>query len=116
MPTIERGRFEDPKKSAYNFEKYDSGLERRMMERLEQDHSVRKWTKEHRISIPWLDSKKRRHTYRPDFLVEYTDGSMALIEVKGSNQIQNDSVQRKKAAAELWCKRRNIEYSIETIE
>ncbi len=116
MPTIERGNFWNPGKSAYNFEKYDSGLERRMMERLEADHSVRKWTKEHRIVIPWLDSKQRRHTYRPDFLVEYTDGAVVLIEVKGANQVENDSVQRKKAAAQRWCQRRGIDYELATIE
>ena len=48
MPTIERGNFMDPKKSAYNFEVYESGLERKMMERLEAEHTVRKWTKKQR--------------------------------------------------------------------
>ena len=111
---IERDRFEQPAKSAYNFEVYDSGLERRMMERLEADHRVRKWTKRHGISITWYDANGRRHTYRPDFLVEYIDGSIALIEVKGANQIDSGSVQRKREAAERWCRRRHMEYSIET--
>ncbi len=116
MPTIERGNFMDPKKSAYNFEVHDSGLELKMMERLEADHSVRKWTKKHGIVIPWLDPKGRRHNYRPDFLVEYTDGVLALIEVKGSNLIDSQTVQRKKEAAQRWCARRGMDYSIETIE
>ena len=59
MPGIERGRFEDPRKSAWSFEVYDSGRrgnrnERLMMERLEADPIVRKWTKKHGISIGWI--------------------------------------------------------------
>lgn len=116
MPTIERGNYMTPKKSAYNFEVYDSGLERKMMERLEADGTVRKWTKKHGISIPWNDSKGRHHRYRPDFLVEYTHGRLELIEVKGANLIDSASVQRKREAAERWCKRRQMDYSIQTIQ
>ena len=116
MATIERGNFENPGKSAYNFEVYDSGLERRMMERLEADHTARKWTKKHGIVIPWHDPMGRRHNYRPDFLVEYIDGAVALVEVKGANQIDSETVQRKREAAERWCRRRDMEYSIETID
>ena len=104
------------RKSAYNFEVYDSGLERRMMERLETDHTARKWTKKHGIVIPWHDPRGRRHNYRPDFLVEYIDGAVALVEVKGANQIDSETVQRKREAAERWCRRRGMEYSIETID
>ena len=115
MALSERGNFEEPKKSALNFEVYDSGLERRMMERLDADPTVRKWTKHHRISISWVDSRHHRHTYRPDFLVEYIDGAKALIEVKGAGLVDSEAVQRKRKAAELWCHRRGMEYSIETI-
>lgn len=116
MPTIETGRFENPNKSAWNFESYDSGLERLMMERLEADPAVRKWTKRHGISIVWHDARRQRRSYRPDFLVEYIDGAQALIEVKGCNLIDSDAVQRKKDAARRWCERRGMSYSIETIK
>ena len=116
MPKIETGHFEAPRKSAWSFEVYDSGLERRMMERLEADHAVRKWTKRHGISIVWVDPHRRQRKYRPDFLVEYIDGGIALIEVKGANMIDSASVQRKTAAARRWCERRGMAYSIETIE
>ena len=115
MAPIERGNFEQPTKSAWNFEVFGSGLERKMMERLEADPSVRKWTKRHGISIGWIDRRHRRHAYRPDFLVEYVDGSVGLIEVKGANMVDSEAVQRKRQSAELWCKRRGMEYSIETI-
>lgn len=115
MPGIERGNYDGPKKSAWNFEVYDSGQERLMMERLDADPSVRKWTKRHGIAVPWVDSWRRRHAYRPDFLVEYADGSKALIEVKGANYVDSQAVQRKRMAAERWCERRGMAYSIETI-
>ena len=115
MALSERGNFEEPLKSAWNFEVHDSGLERRMMERLEADPTVRKWTKRHGISISWLDSRHRRHAYRPDFLVEYSDGAKALIEVKGAGLVDSEAVERKRGAAKLWCGRRSMEYSIETI-
>lgn len=115
MTTSERGNYDHPKKSAWNFESFDSGLEKRLMECLEKDQSVRKWTKRHRISITWVDRHHRRHTYRPDFLVEYQDASKALIEVKGAHMVESDSVRRKRKAAELWCQRRGMGYSIRTI-
>ena len=115
MAGIERGNYESPKKSAWNFEVYDSGHERLMMERLDGDSAVRKWTKRHGISISWVDSHHRRHAYRPDFLVEYWDGSLALIEVKGANMVDSPQVQRKRQAAERWCHSRDMDYSIENI-
>ena len=115
MPGIERGNYDAPKKSAWNFEVYDSGQERKMMERLEGNPSVRKWTKRHGIAISWVDSRHRRHSYRPDFLVEYGDGSLALIEVKAPNRVDSQEVQRKRKAAERWCQARGMDYSIEHV-
>ena len=115
MPLGKRGNFEAPRKSAWSFEVYDSDLERRMMERLDADPAVRKWTKRHGISISWLDERHRRHAYRPDFLVEYADGDVGLIEVKAAGMVETPSVQRKRKAAELWCRRRGMDYAIETI-
>ena len=115
MPAVRRGNFENPRKSAWNFEIYDSDLERRMMRRLEADSSVCKWTKRHGISISWLDRRHHRHAYRPDFLVEYVDRSVGLIEVKGANLVDSEAVQRKRQAAELWCQRRGMAYSLETV-
>ena len=115
MAVSERGMFADPVKSAYNFERYDSALEREMMERLEADASVRKWTKQHGIKIHWTDARNRRHSYRPDFLVEYVDGRQELLEVKGAHLIDSPAVQRKAEAARLWCGQRGMEYVIATI-
>lgn len=112
---IKRGEFPNPRKSEWDYEIYDSGFEQELMERLESDPAVRKWTKKHGITIGWTDKRQRRHTYRPDFLVEYTDGSTGLIEVKAKKLVDSDEVNRKRQAAEEWCNLGHMKYSIETI-
>lgn len=116
MAISKHGEFWHPKKSPYNFERYQSDMERRMMERLEADPTVVKWMKRHGISIPWIDSQKHQRRYVPDFVVEYEDGSRALTEVKDPSRISDsEDVQRKRKAAELWCKQRGMEYVMATI-
>ena len=116
MPISNRGIYEAPEKSPYSFEKYDSDLERKMMEKLEADTEVVKWQKRHGISIRWIDSRGRQCNYRPDFLIEYTDGLKALIEVKNPAMMDSKSVLRKRSAAEQWCRKRGLEYKIATID
>ena len=115
MAISKRGMYENPRKSPYNFENYDSYLERMMMRRLEEDVEVAKWQKRHGISIPWIDPNGRRCNYRPDFLVEYTDGRKAIIEVKNPALMDSPSVLRKEGAAREWCRRRGMVYEMATI-
>ena len=49
MAISKRGTYEAPTKSPYNFERYDSDLERMMMEKLEADAKVAKWQKRHGV-------------------------------------------------------------------
>lgn len=114
MQISKHGIYEQPKKSPYNFEKYDSQLELFMMQKLDDDPVVAKWMKRHGITIPWVDAQKHMRRYCPDFIVQYTDGRRVLLEVKGSHQIDSDEVKRKRKAAEIWCKRRGMEYVIAT--
>ena len=116
MPVSNRGIYEAPQKSPYSFERYDSDLERAMMVRLESDGEVVKWQKRHGISIPWIDTRGRKCNYRPDFLVEYTDGRKGLIEVKAAALVDSPAVQRKRRAAEEWCRRRGMTYEIATTQ
>ena len=116
MAISKRGKYQNPKKSPWNFEKYDSDLERRMMDSLEHDTHVTRWMKRHGITIPWIDAQKHRRRYVPDFLVEYEDGRKAVIEVKDPSRIDSNHVQRKRKAAEMWCRQRDMEYIIATIE
>lgn len=115
MAISRHGDYPNPAKSPWNFEKYQSDLERKMMDRLERDPHVAKWMKRHGIMIPWIDGQKHQRRYVPDFLVEYADGSKALIEVKDPSRLDSNDVQRKRKAAEMWCKQRHMEYEIATI-
>ena len=115
MAISKHGIYEEPKKSPYNFERFQSNLERRMMVRLDADPNVKKWMKRHGISIPWIDGQKHQRRYMPDFIVEYNDGRKTIIEVKDPSRIDSNDVQRKRKAAEIWCKQRGMEYVLATI-
>ena len=115
MPISKRGIYETPTKSTWSYERYDSDMERRMMARLEADPEVAKWQKRHGISIPWIDTRGRRCNYRPDFIVEYTDGRKVLIEVKDPSRMDSPEVLRKRSAAEAWCRRRKMTYELATM-
>ena len=115
MAISNRGKYQDPAKSPWNFENYDSDLERRMMERLEGDAHVVKWVKRHGVTIPWIDGQKRQRRYVPDFLVEYEDGKKAVIEVKDPGRIHSNDVRHKRKAASMWCKQRGMEYLLATV-
>ena len=116
MAISKRGMFPDPQKSPWNFEKYDSDMERKMMLRLERDPEVVKWQKRHTVSIAWIDPHGKRRNYRPDFLVEYADGRKALLEVKNPALMDTPAVKSKENAARAWCRRRGMEYEIATIK
>ena len=107
-----RGNYENPAKSPYNFEKYDSDMERKMMVRLENDPEVAKWQKRHTVTIPWIDSQGKRRNYRPDFIVEYADGRKTIVEVKDPSRVDSPAVQRKANAAREWCRKRGMEYEM----
>ena len=115
MAISNRGIYEDPAKSPWSFERYDSDLERKMMARLEYDSEVAKWQKRHSVSIPWIDTQGRKRNYRPDFIVEYTDGRKTIIEVKNPAMMDSPSILRKRRSAEEWCRRRGMAYEIATI-
>ena len=67
MAISKRGRYENPAKSPWNFENYDSDLERKMMDRLEGNSEVSKWQKRHGISISWIDTRGASATTVPTF-------------------------------------------------
>ncbi|OIP25871.1 MAG: hypothetical protein COW22_05120 [Chloroflexi bacterium CG15_BIG_FIL_POST_REV_8_21_14_020_46_15] len=115
MPISKHGIYWNPKKSPYNFEKYDSNLEQMMMEKLDADPAVVKWMKRHGITIPWVDVQKHMRRYVPDFIVEYIDGHKSILEVKDPSRVDSDEVKRKRKAAEIWCKRRGMEYAVATV-
>lgn len=114
MVQSKRGDYDNPVKSPWNFEHYDSDMERRMMERLDGDSEVVKWQKRHSVTIPWIDPNGARRSYRPDFLVEYADGRKAIMEVKNPVLFESPAVLRKENAAREWCCRRGMAYVLAT--
>lgn len=112
MPRPERGEFENPTKSAYSLEYYDSSWEYDYMKDLESDRDVARWTKNHGISIPYFDDEGRFHTYRPDFLVQLSSGKVELHEMKGGHLLDNPITRKKLEAAREWCKVRKMEIKV----
>jgi hypothetical protein len=114
MSSSERGDFENPKKSAYSVERYDSNWERQYMLFLERDKTVAKWTKNHGITIEYITEAGNKRGYRPDFLVEKVDGTVELHEVKGGQFLDNPDTKRKHDRARLWCKQRGMKFVVLT--
>ena len=114
MTQSKRGDFENPKKSAYSVERYDSLWELEYMKKLEKDKTVRKWTKNHGIVIQYVTEAGNVRGYRPDFLIERIDGKKELCEVKGGQFLENPDTKRKHEAAQNWCKRRGMSFIVVT--
>ncbi len=114
MQTSEHGDFENPTKSAYSVERYDSKWEKQYMLKLEKDKTVAKWTKNHGIVIQYVTEAGNVRGYRPDFLVEKIDGRKELHEVKGGQFLLNPDTIRKHEAAKRWCQRREMAFIVVT--
>jgi hypothetical protein len=106
------GQLDNPRKSAYSFEKWDSSWELQYMKELEADQLIDAWTKNHGIRIPYLDTKGHKREYRPDFLVRIVGGEVQLHEVKGGHLIDNPNTVSKFDAAKRWCADRDIKFEI----
>ncbi len=88
---------------ACHFEyKFDSKAEQDLAFVLENDSSVIKWLRPapNQFRIYW-DNNSRR--YEPDFIVE-TANTIYMLEVKRSDQTEEETVLAKKIAAERFCK------------
>ena len=88
---------------ACHFEyKFDSKAEQDLAFVLENDATVIKWLRPapNQFRIYWDNNSKR---YEPDFIVE-TNGTIYMIEVKRSDQTEEETVLAKKAAAVRYCK------------
>jgi len=104
--------YKDPKKSPYTLEYYDSSWEEEYMKELEEDKSVSKWTKNHGLRIKYFTPDNKFKTYIPDFLVEKIDGTIELVEMKGTHLLKNPNTQKKIEFAKKWCAARGITYRI----
>lgn len=65
------------------------------------------------LAIQYVDPESHRiHSYYPDFYVKKSDGTIELIEVKGDNKIDDETVLAKAAAARDIADASNIAYGI----
>ena len=88
---------------ACHFEyKFDSKAEQDLAFVLENDATVIKWLRPapNQFRIYWDNNSKR---YEPDFIVE-TASTIYMLEVKRSDQTEEETVLAKKVAAERYCK------------
>jgi type III restriction enzyme len=88
---------------ACHFEyKFDSKAEQDLAFVLENDATVIKWLRPapNQFRIYWDNNSKR---YEPDFIVE-TGSTIYMLEVKRSDQTEEETVLAKKIAAERFCK------------
>jgi len=112
MGGIHYGDYQDIKKSPYNLEFYEGSWELEYMKELENDVRVTKWTKNHGIRIPYFTPDNKFKTYNPDFLVEYEDGRIELVEMKAEHQLDTQITRKKMEYAKKWCQARKIKYRI----
>ena len=106
------GEIENPTKSAFSLEYYDSSWEHEYMIELENDAKVSKWTKNHGIQIKYFDEDNKFRSFNPDFLVEYADGKKELHETKGTHLMSSPRNERKIKSAREWCKVRKMDFRI----
>jgi hypothetical protein len=95
--------------------KYRSGWELLFMQHLDADPNVRFYLYEG-VIVTYVSNvrSKRLRKYWPDFLVQYEDGSNVLIEVKPLKRVTQDRVQKKLAAATVWCAEHNASLRVVT--
>ena len=80
---------------------FDSSWERQAAEILDKHDKVRAWVKNDWLGLAITYRKDGvARKYLPDFVVEMTDGSFLIVEIKG----QEGDAAIKKAAGERWCK------------
>ena len=108
-----KGTLTQLKKSPYGSEDYDSALEREYMVELERDSAVVRWTKKHRLKIPYKVFGFP-HKYLPDFFVEYKDGHKEIHETKGLPLMLWLSTKLKREAAEEYFDRMGWKYKMIT--
>lgn len=94
---------------------YRSGWEARYFAHLDADPSILTWDYES-LRIPYVSNTKsiRMRTYIPDLLVERSDGTKALIEIKPARKVDQAMNVKKFAAARFWCAERGMTFEVVT--
>jgi hypothetical protein len=83
---------------------YDSSFELKKM--IEYDEIDIKWTKKHKIRIPYINENNLNTFYVPDFIIEL-DGQYCLVETKG--YLKSNDILKAQAGKE-YCQKNNMNY------
>ena len=64
------------------------------------------------VCMDMFEEDNKFRTYNPDFLVEKTDGTIELVEMKGEHLLKSPNTKRKMEFAKKWCDARDIKYRL----
>ncbi len=85
------------------------------MQHLDADPTVTSYEYEG-LCIQYVSNlkSKRLRKYYPDFLINYVDGTRRLIEIKPKKRVTQARVQKKLAAAQVWCQEHHVALEVIT--
>lgn len=94
---------------------FESSLERDYIYLLEFNSNV-KFYLEQPLEIKYEDYNGKKRKYTPDFIVEYFDGKIELIEIKYKSVLisKRDELEIKFEAAKKFCKKNQFEFKVIT--
>lgn len=94
---------------------FESSLERDFIYLLEFNPNV-KFYLEQPLEIIYEDSNGKKRKYTPDFIIEYFDGKVELIEIKYESTLlsKKEELEVKFTAARNFCMESNLEFKIIT--
>ncbi len=96
---------------------FESSLERDFIYLLEFNKNV-KFYLEQPIEIDYFDNKGKKRKYVPDFMIEYYDKKVQLVEIKYQSTLDSEieKLQPKFTAAINFCKRNDYNFRVITEE
>lgn len=110
----EKGILSNLKRGTRKNEPYDSAWERDYMLLLDADDMVKRWERCRSLRILYKKANGKRGFYNPDFIVDRVDRQKELHEVKGSHLLADEDTQRKLAAGDEFCRKRNMIFKVVT--
>jgi hypothetical protein len=103
-----RGYYKNKKNNVEEY--FHSSWEEILMIQLDEDPTVKNWTKKHNLVVKYKHNGILK-SYLPDFYIEYIDGTIIIEEVKG--YIEDIEIFKlKKKACEKFCSENKFKYKI----
>ena len=82
--------------------------QRRLISKLNKDKTIKSWKFDHDIVIPYKDEDSILRGYKPDFLIEKTNGTKEIIDLVSK---QLDFEARTKGSKK-WCESKGIKFKV----